>query len=482
MKTSVCALAGTFLAVSLSACSTIGKVADAVNPFDETGSEKRERQGEVGGENQRVSLLSVEDTLSVTGDLTPADVALPVAYVNAEWSQTGGSMSNVMQHTAANGTLQKIWSRDIGDGSGRKGRVTAPPVIAGGRIFAMDADNNVIAIDAGSGSKIWDHKIEVESVGRTREGRTGIFERVTNPFVGDGGGRDKESVGGGLAAVDGIVFATSGLGVIRALDADTGGMIWSRRLNTPMHSAPKVAGGRLFVVSDDNELFAVNAETGEVLWTYRGIVESARMLTTPSPAIVDDVVVAPFASGEIVAFQVQNGNVLWQDSLSAAGRLTPLATLNDISGGPAIADGYVIATAQSGIINAFDLRTGQRIWTQPAGSLGFPWVVGDFVYTVTTNGEVICLSKVTGGVIWIRELRAFKKEKKRKGRISWAGPVLAGDRLVLFSSRGGAVEVSPYDGSILREFDVDGEVYVPPVIANETIYVYNDDAKITAYR
>lgn len=482
MKTNLRLLCLTVAALSVSACSTIGNVTEKINPFDETSEQKRDRQGSVAGDAERISLLSIEDTLSVTGELTPADIALPPSYVNAEWPQTGGSMANVMQHTAAGGTLQKIWSKDIGDGSGRKGRVTAPPVITGGRIFAMDGDNTVYALDETGGSRVWKHEIKVVSKGKTREGRAGILERAMNPLVGDAGGRDKESVGGGVAAVDGTVFATSGLGVIQALDANTGELIWSRRMNTPIHSAPKVSGGRLFAISDDNELFAVNAATGDVLWTYQGIVESARMLTTPSPAVVDDVVVAPFASGEIVALQAQNGNVLWQDSLSSAGRLTPLASLNDISGGPVVADGYVIATAQSGVINAFDLRTGDRIWTQPAGSLGFPWVVGDFVYTVTTNAEVVCMSKVTGAVIWIKELRGFKKEKSRKGRISWSGPVLAGERLVVFSSKGEAVELSPYDGSILREFDVSGSVFVPPVIANETVYVYNDDAKITAYR
>ena len=68
-----------------------------------------------------------------------------------------------------------------------------------------------------------------------------------------------------------------------------------------------------------------NAETGEVIWTYQGIVESARMLTAPSPAVVGDTVISGFASGELIALRVQNGSVLWQDALSSAGQLTPLS-------------------------------------------------------------------------------------------------------------------------------------------------------------
>ncbi len=467
----------------LSGCATIAGVADDVNPFDKTEAQKRAEQGDVAGEDQRISLLSAEETLSPSGALTPQDVVLPPAYVNADWAQPGGNIQHAMQRPTAAGNLDRIWSKDVGAGSGRKGRVVSSPIIAGGRIFVMDGDNRVSAYDAETGEEIWRHTVKVESKGKTREGGANIFERVTNPFnFSDGGGKDDESVGGGVAAADGKIFVTSGLGVIEALDAQSGNSVWRKRLSTPMHSAPTISNGRLFAISDDNELFAVNSATGDVIWTYQGIVESARMLTSPSPAVADDVVIAPFASGELVALRVQNGGVLWQDALSSSGRMTPLSSLNDIASGPVIADGYVLATAQSGVLSAFDLRNGQRIWSQPAGSLGYPWVAGDFVYTVTTGGEVACLSKTSGDVVWTQQLRAFKNEKKRKTRIAWAGPILIGDKLLTMSSRGKAVELNPYDGTILREFGVGDPVFVSPIVANQTVYVLNDKAKLMALR
>lgn len=466
----------------LSGCAILG-LADAVNPFDETEKDKLEKQGEVAGKEQRISLLTAEESLKPTGEITPADVQLPAGYINSDWPQPGGNSVHAMQRPLTDGQLNRAWTIDVGDGSSRKGRIVSSPVIAGGRIFVMDGENKVTAYDANTGSRIWGHAVRVAAKGRTREGRANIFERVANPFnFGDTGGVDKESVGGGISAADGKLFVTSGLGVIEALDAQTGKSVWRKRLSTPLHSAPTVANGRLFAVSDDNELFAVNSATGEVIWTYQGIVESARMLTAPSPAVVEDVVIAPFASGELVALRVQNGVVLWQDALSSSGQLTPLSSLNDIASGPVIADGYVIATAQSGVISAFDLRNGQRVWSQPAGSLGYPWVAGDFVYTVTTGGEVACLSKTSGAVVWTQQLRAFKKEKKRKERIAWAGPILIGDTLLTVSSRGVAVELNPYNGEIVREFRVGDAVFVSPIIANGTVYILNDKAKLTALR
>ena len=471
-------------ALLLSGCSTLSSVSDAINPFNKTDAEKRAEQGDVAGDSERISILELSESLAVSDSVTPDQVTLPPAYVNTDWPQVGGNASHVVQNTAATGPLTKVWSKDIGKGSGRKTRVLASPVIVNGVIYTMDGDNQVVALSETTGDKLWDYDVKVTERERTREGRAGVIERIKDPFslFRSNSGVDKESVGGGVTYDGGTVFVTSGLGVVAALDPTTGAEKWKYEGRVPMNSAPVAKNGRVFAITDDNELFGFNANTGEVLWTYQGIVESASMLSSPSPAVVDDVVIAPFSSGELIALRVQNGGVLWQDSLSSNARLTPLASLNDIATGPAIADGYVIASAQSGVMSAFDFRTGQRIWRQPAGTLGIPLIVGDFVYAVTTEGQAVCLSKLDGSVVWLQQLEAFKNAKKRKKRIVWAGPVMAGGRLFVASSRGATVTLDPQNGSILNTGKVSGAVFVPPIIANETIYVVTDEAKLIALR
>jgi outer membrane protein assembly factor BamB len=471
-----------FAGLLLSSCSTLSTVGDAVsslNPFDGSDS----GQGEAVDDPNRISILELSETLVVTGAIQPSDVVLPDPVLSNDWPQVGGNASHSLQRVASDGNLEKAWSKSFGKGSSRKGRILAPPVIQGDRIYVMDAKNTVRALSTDGGSRIWEHKVKIDATGKTRRGRKSIIDRVRDPLsFRDEGGVDKDSVGGGVAIDGDVVYVTSGLGVIEALDANSGESLWRREIRVPLHSAPTVKNGRLFAISDDNELFALNASSGETLWTYQGIVESARMLTLPAPAVVDEVVIAPFSSGELVALRVQNGGVLWQDSLSGGGRLTPLASLNDIASGPVVADGYVIASAQSGAINAFDLRTGQRIWSQPAGTLSFPWVAGDFVYAATTNGEIICMSKLDGQLVWLTQLETFKNEKKRKKKIAWSGPVLVDDKVVVFSSRGVGMELNPFDGSVIREFKTGQDVFVPPVFANGTLYIVSDGAKLTAYR
>lgn len=463
----------------LSACSTL----DAINPFDKTEAEKRAEQGAVAGDDQRISILELSETLTVAAPTTPDQIILPDPYINTDWPQTGGNVQHVVQHTGASGPLDKSWSVDIGEGSNRKGRVVAPPVIAGGMIFTLDARYKVSALDEASGKQIWSFKVEAVQRESTRVGKTSFIDRIKDPLTfADGDGSDKEGVGGGVAFANNTIFVASGLGKMVALDAQTGELKWARQTRVPLNSVPTVDNGRVFVISDDNELFALNAETGEVLWSYQGIIETASMLTSPAPAVIDDVVIAPFSSGELIALRVQNGGVLWQDALSSTARLTPLASLNDISGGPAVADGYVIATAQSGVMTAFDLRTGQRVWSVPAGSLSIPLIAGDVVFTATTTGQVAALSKLDGTILWIQQLENYKNAKKRKKRTVWTGPVLAGNRLLVASSGGDVTILDPRSGSVLKDMKVNSGVFVPPVIANETVYILTDDAKLVAYK
>jgi len=474
---------GTFAGIlMLSACSTVGDAVSAINPFDKSSGGAALEAAE--GDTDRISILQLSEDLQIAGTITPDQIVLPPAYVNTDWPQQGGNTAHVVQHTAASGSLSKVWSKDIGDGSGRKGRVLSPPVIANGKIYSVDGSNRVVALDEATGNKLWSYKVKAEERQRTREGRAGIVERVKDPlsFFSEGRGVDKESVGGGVAYADGKVYVTSGLGKIAAINAETGEEIWGTQILSPLHSAPVAGLERVFAISDDNVIYAFDTTSGEIIWSHQAIIESARMLTVPSPALVDDVLIAPFSSGELIALRQQNGNVLWQDSLSSTARLTPLASLNDIAAGPAIADGYVIATAQSGVMTAFDFRTGQRVWSQPAGALGYPLIAGDFVFTVTTTGQVACLSKLDGSVVWIKDLDLYENAKKRKGRIVWNGPILAGERLVVVSSHGRLVTINPFTGDIIDENKVSDDVFISPIIANETVYVLSDKAKLTALR
>ena len=243
-----------------------------------------------------------------------------------------------------------------------------------------------------------------------------------------------------------------------------------------------MAAGRLFTVTYDNQLYALNAEDGDVAWTHVGIAEDAGIVGAASPAVDGGVVVAPYSSGELVALRIENGRSVWADSLTRVGAATPLAELNDINGSPVIDRDIVVAAGHAGRMVAIDLRSGARLWEQEIASLQTPWVAGDFVFVITTEAQVVCLARDTGRVRWVRQLPRYEDEERRRDSIEWSGPVLASERLFVVSSRGDGVFVSPYDGETVDRVELPDGTSLPPVVAGGTIYVLTDDGDLVAYR
>lgn len=443
-------------ALSASGCSAGRDAIGAINPFD--GDGEGPDQGEIPDADRRISLVSFEARLEADPALASAPVTLPNHFTNPLWPMEGGYPTHAVRHPRVGDDIRRAWRRSVGEGSSRQTRVVAPPVTADGVIYAMDGSGDVSAMSVENGSRIWRARLRSDAR------------------------RDREGRGGGIAVMDGHVYAASGHGYVAALDAETGAEIWRRDTGSPMHAPPTVVDGRLFAVSFDNELFAISTETGEVLWTYQSLSEPARILSASSPAVSGDVVVAPFASGEIVALIVQNGREVWSQALTRSGRTTGLSSLNDIAGSPVIESDVVYAVSHSGVLSAVSLRTGERLWDNPAGGIHMPWVVGEYVFVVTTDAELACIRREDGAVRWVAELPRYRNENRRRGRISWAGPVLAGGRLFLASSEGDLIGVSPQNGEIVEEHRMGGAAYIAPIVAQETLYVLTDDANLVAFR
>jgi outer membrane protein assembly factor BamB len=131
---------------------------------------------------------------------------------------------------------------------------------------------------------------------------------------------------------------------------------------------------------------------------------------------------------------------------------------------------------------AFDINRGGRLWTVSIGSNQTPWVAGDFIYVMTTDSELVCLTRDDGRVRWIQGLPRFVDEEDSEGVIQWSGPALVGDRLIVTGSNGEAFSVSPYTGEILGRMALRSKTFVPPVVANNTVYILSDDAVLTALR
>jgi len=450
-------------AVALSGC----EMADTVSSWFE-GAHKSNLKGE------RISVMSADAALEPDADLQKASVVLPPPYKNTAWPEPGGYPANAMYHLEASGPLRVIWKADAGTGSSSDSRLTAPPIVATGRVFVLDAAATVFAFDAGNGTQLWKN-------GLAPRGQSDFWNTATLGMIGQDKSIDPlKGFGGGTAFDDGKVFVTTGFGDVFALDAYTGKRLWKTSLGVPVVNAPVAASGRVFVSSQDNHFVALAEADGRKLWDHQAISESAGILQSTSAAVAGDFVIAPYTSGELYALNVENGRPAWSDTLTASGNLTALSELDDIAGRPVVDRDMVFAISHAGIMVAINLNTGERVWSHDVGGVQTPWAAGDYVYVTTTGSQLLCLQRKDGKVRWMHQLERWQDPDSKDGPIFWAGPVLVSNRLVLVSSAGSAVSISPYTGRLLGRTEIPDGAYIAPVIANDRLYLLTNGAELVA--
>ncbi|MGH6827490.1 MAG: PQQ-binding-like beta-propeller repeat protein [Rhizomicrobium sp.] len=459
-----CALAAILI---LAGCGTFQDISDTVGDWFSSSS-KSKLKGE------RLPLNALDDALKPDPALQATPVLLPRPYRNTEWPEPGGYASNAMYHLEASGHLRELWDADAGKGSDTDSRLSASPVVGGGRIFALDSEAHVYAFDAANGQEVWDKRLAPKN-GTDMPTLWGLLGKANtiDPVSG---------MGGGVAYDAGKIFATSGFGVLVAMDAATGKELWRHTFGVPIINAPVVSGGRIFFSTDDNHFYALAENDGRILWDQQGVAESAGILAATSAAVAGEVVIAPYTSGELYALRVQNGQPAWNDVLSHSGVVTALSELDDIAARPVIDRDMVFAISHSGVMAAIALASGERAWTRNVGGTQTPWAAGDYVYVVTSDEQLLCLTRKEGRVRWVHQLPQYANEADKRRPINWSGPVLVSNKLIVVSSSGYAEAISPYTGRMMGRVEIPGGTNIAPIVANDTIYIYTDDALLVALK
>lgn len=431
--------------LGLSACNSLPRFGD--NKAKEAAAEDK-----VG----RITMVLADEAIKPNPELAGVEIVLPEPQIVEAWSQSGATAAKVVGHVTAAPQLTVAWRANVGKGSDRKSAITTPPVTSETTIYTLDANQTVHATDLNTGRSQWKKSLQ----GTTR--------------------RDKSALGGGLAVAGDTLVVASGFGFVAALDVRDGAEKWKQEMGAPMTGAPTIKDGRIFVASNNNEIFAMSLATGQTEWSDQAISESARVLGSSSPAAVEDFLIAPFSSGEIIAYLASNGRRLWTDALSQAGRFTPISEINDIGSRPILSGGLVFASSQSGVTVAIDGRSGTRVWAIPTGSTQAPALAGQFMFIIGVDDTLSAVNPATGEAYWVTQLARFRNEKKKKNQISYSGPIVASGRILLASSTGELLAFSPQTGQQTGSVKLGSTTYLEPIAVQDKLLILTDEAKLIA--
>ncbi|QMU57408.1 MAG: PQQ-binding-like beta-propeller repeat protein [Boseongicola sp.] len=401
-----------------------------------------------------------EESAALSRAAVPVPISLGAPVANANWTHSMATPSHKIAHPVLDRRLTRQWTTTIGEGNGRKHRLTADPVVSGGRIYTLDSRATVMAHIAENGRTLWSRDLTPSS------------------------DRADDASGGGLAVSGDTLFVTSGFGMLTAMEAATGETRWVQKLDAAATGAPTVADGRVYVVARDNLAWALDAENGRILWQKLGVPAISSLTGGAAPAVDGPLVMMPFSSGQIMAVIANTGATAWVASVPGRRLGRAFSRISDLAGDP-VADGRrVYAGNHSGRVAAFEGATGQIAWVAEEGAIGPLWVTGGSVFFVSDEAQLLRLDAETGDIIWAQDLPFFTKNRisRRKGTFAHFGPIIAGGRLLVVSDDGFMRAFDPASGSLIEQIELPGDAASNPVVAGGVLYLLTDKGELHAFR
>jgi len=415
------------------------------------------------GEKEPPPLPGKREAILETGRGLVADPALarlPVILppqVRADWPVSGGHPANAGGHLAWGGAAAPAWRIDAGAGAQDEAqRPLSTPVVSNGRVYVLDAELTVRAFDAASGASLW-------SVDTAPEG-------------------EDDGFGGGLATDGARLYVAGGHAQALALTAADGQEVWRYRLPGPARAAPALANRLLVAATVDDAVVGLDAASGEKIWSVPASSEGASLLGGAPPTVYGNAVIAAFTYGDLVVFRLQDGQEMWRASLGSIRRYDFGAKFSDFGAPPAVAGDILYASSAAGRTAALAMQTGGTLWENRLGGPSGVWVAGEFLFLITDTSDLVCLYRRDGRIRWVQPLPRFEDPEDQSGPLTYTGPVLAGGRLLLTRSSGGLLQYDPTTGAKLAELPTGGDIYLPPIVANGTVYTLTNGGTLSAFR
>ena len=411
------------------------------------------------GERVAVVERVATGALEVNGAAAAEGVGLHDPVGNSEFATPGGGAGHGGGHYIVEFPLQRAFSVRVGvaadDGTGM-----AQPVVGEDAVYTVTPGGGLVASSIDRGRRLW--TVDIDPSTDTTQ----------------------VSVSGGLAFDGGDLFAHAGKQRLVSLDALTGEENWSVELPHFILGGPTVASGFVFVSDINGRVYALAQASGEEIWNRIGTQGQTRITGAAYPAVADNAVVVAGGDGELISLNLVDGGFIWGDSLVPANLVTALDTIGDIVAHPVYDGARIVAVTQTGVMVAYNARTGRILWERGLRSLAMPWLSGETLFVTTTNNELYALRISDGEVRWRAELpgRFDMDDPVREGAYRHTGPVVVSGKVLLANQRGQMLVVDAATGAIEERLSAGGPVTTPLAVAKGTVFALDRRGILRAWR
>jgi outer membrane protein assembly factor BamB len=258
----------------------------------------------------------------------------------------------------------------------------------------------------------------------------------------------------------GRLYAVNNNGTAFALDADTGKLLWKRSIGRLNASSPAYYRHRLYIVNlVPGHIVKLDADTGKLIWkrSLPGRAES-------SPVVIDRTVYFGCEDGQLFALSTVSGNVRWATTLGGP-----------VKSAPAYYRGTLYVGDYGGYMNAVDAKTGKLEWQTSSLGQGFgtsgefystPAVAFGRVYAGNNDDRVYSFDLKDGTLAW----------SYSTGGYAYSGPAVASTghsppTVYIGSFDGNVYALNARNGSVRWSRSAGGQVVGSLSAVGEIVYV-----------
>ncbi len=342
----------------------------------------------------------------------------------------------------ATAKINRVWSTNVGAGQG-PGFTRLSPVMEGDRIYTVDHKGEVVALARSNGKKIWNRKL-------------------------------RDAVSAGISLEHGLLLIATTAGELVALTPADGQELWRTQLEGEVLATPRTNGQVVAAQTINGRIYVVDAKTGKDLWFYENPPPVLTLRGTPSPVVTDNAIYAGFSNGRFMAFNPDNGSILWEQRIAIPQGRSELSRMVDIHASPILHEGILYVSTYQGKIAALARGTGSGIWSQDSSSSESIALFGNRLYLTQSDSTVVAYNATTGEILW---------ENDQLLRRGLNGPQIIGDYLAVVDYKGYMHVLNRDTGELAARTRVNRKGARGPMLSDgEILYVYGNNGKLAAFR
>ena len=245
-------------------------------------------------------------------------------------------------------------------------------------------------------------------------------------------------ISGCLAHFGERIYLSDEDGVVYAINAENGDVLWQKQLDADSVTPPTANESIVLIQTVSEKLYALNANDGTQLWSYSAYNPGLTLFGSFHPIIIGNIAISGFADGSVVVFDWSNGNPVSFRQISVPQGQSDIERLVDIDATAVFDDGKLYMSSYGETTLGLDLRGGTEIWRNDIGSFLTMAQDSERLFVVDKDNRIYAIKKSDGEIIWEREDYLYR---------GLTAPVLFDDYLAMGDRNGQLHVFSSEDGS-----------------------------------